>query len=402
MRTRTRTNSVPTLCAPFEPCIESFTDDPSPARVWKPCSHNSVKVVEFVNPSVIQTSDGFVDPPGGLADARIFPNGGFNTGRFYGWADESHPSLSPAEFEAISLDKVAMDCSRSSLNLAEMIATYKETVKLFSKPARFLDHATRMGVPVSRRPLKELRHALDSASKTWLAGTYGYLPLISSLKELVPLCTRPRESMARLKVPLKKDIRQATSSSGSSQRLPDTPARSCTLHVEVEVQRRRLVQVTGDINPTFFAMNLANQLATYLGLNDFGRTAWELVPYSFVVDWFTNVGKVVANASGMNGHLAYCNLRASSAETTITRTKYQAKGPLVSSCTAYWQGIPYTLAINVSGGVCVVERKQFVRSAFGDADLSGSWFNTGLSSYRTATSAALLLGQLGRLASWKN
>lgn len=400
MRTRTRTLTPPASCG-LTGLNETFVDLSTPLKGWKACSHSYAKVTSFQPGGGTWSSRNLnsSNPPTvrPISDAVRFP-GAWVASNWRGWVSESLDPQSDLKLEAVDMNSVVLELSRSSTNLAETIATFSDTVNLFRAPGLFLKHAAKSGIPVSRRPLKELRKSLDTAGQTWLSGTYGYLPLISDLQNLASFCASPRKALNDLKKPLVKDIRNSVSDGYCTRRPPGMNKYHFSLHVETQRFLSRMIRLEGTPNPAFHAMSLANQLATYYGLNDFGRLAWELTPGSFVFDWFSSLGRSVASIGALNGPLAYCNVTVSSTNKLLTKQTYTVTPAETTTVKNTW--LNTETSINVFGGSCVLESCSFSRSARGEADLSGSTFQNGLSSYRTATGMALLLGSLGRITGW--
>lgn len=331
--------------------------------------------------------------------AKYLPFGSFDTTYFRGFFRDVLKESPPPALPAFDARSVALELSRSSTNLAEAIATMKDTSKMLARPGRFLKHLSNRKdiVYTERTRLAELKAAIDRAGSTWLEGTYGYIPLISDLIELSSIVVNPRKALEKLKQPIQRDYRDAAVSNWSYAPNEQLDSHTARLSHSTVVKASRLVRVEGQPNPTFQAMGLANQMATYLGLNDFGRLAWELTPYSFVIDWFTSMGKSLSSAAALNGPLAYCDVRFSSAIKTTQTDEYSVVAPTVTS-TQMWG--PYKAFIRLNGGTLVLEKIDFVRSKPGEANLGGDLVVNGLNAYRTATGVALLLGRLGSLSKW--
>lgn len=334
-------------------------------------------------------------------DFGTFPTGcQASIGPWDGPIYRTSKSYTDPSLPQVSLDQVLMDLGRSSTNLAEGIATIKDTINLFRGPGKFLKHLARSGsvnIKSSRAPLKELKSAFDKAGDTWLEGTYGWIPFIQDLIELSSIARNPQAALAKLSKPIVKDIRHTASSGGDvdSSQLEHT----FVITERLETTRKRLIRIEASPSPSFQAMSMANKLATYLGLNDFGRLAWELVPYSFVVDWFTDLGSSVSSMGALNGPAAYIDGIVSMASWSTVKHEFSLISPQKLSYPSdspvkmYWN-------LGVGGGSCVVEATSFFRSERGKGNLDGDLFHNGLSAYRTASGIALMHGALRGITGW--
>lgn len=146
-------------------------------------------------------------------------------------------------------------------------------------------------------------------SDTWLEYAYGWRPLISDMKSgaaaIKRLSSDPVEYLRfTVEAGQSKDlITPALAASESvlflnQMRYWYSVAKyvgSCTVQMQGEVR----VRVE---NPTVFSEDV-------LGFNweSFAPTAWELIPYSFLVDYFSNVGSVISAWSFPRSRLTWWN-----------------------------------------------------------------------------------------------
>lgn len=117
-------------------------------------------------------------------------------------------------------------------------------------------------------------------SSLWLEMYFGFLPLMSDIESSIKVLSEP--------------VRNPTRISGSARQIrgisftgyysvSGSAVDSCRYFAEVEIS-----------NPNLF-------LANRMGLVNPAAIAWELVPFSFVVDWFTNVGQIIESVSDFAG-----------------------------------------------------------------------------------------------------
>lgn len=139
------------------------------------------------------------------------------------------------------------------------------------KRGRFESAARRLGV--NQRPSKLSE---KDVSGRWLELQYGWLPLISDVYEA------GRAYEALTKEPRKERISVSISREGQVDTSTSPTNFSCKGTVK---ERWRLVY------------EMSEQLTTSrsLGLTDPLSVAWELIPYSFVVDWFLPIGSYLEN-----------------------------------------------------------------------------------------------------------
>jgi len=138
------------------------------------------------------------------------------------------------------------------------------------------------------------RDARKSAGNTWLEYQYGWLPFLSDTKSaaelLAEVVTRPRNRQSRISVSASKESRFTIQDSAAFTRYDNATFDRPTIHREM----KRLVGhyvVESDILNTASLLSLTNPL----------EVAWELVPFSFVADWFIPIGDYLSNMSALQG-----------------------------------------------------------------------------------------------------
>lgn len=179
-----------------------------------------------------------------------------------------------------------------------------ETVGLINGSARAIDRRTRtyLGqVQKQARVWRSLRRSasekLDWISKRWLEYSYGVKPLISDVKDGANALAR----IMNYRLPRVK-VRYASESSENEE--PLTVNRGFgTIDLKIRVHRsfRYAYRIYGECgiqphSPSQFASNPVLDEAG-IRLDEFFPTLWELIPYSFLVDYFTNIGAMIDAAS---------------------------------------------------------------------------------------------------------
>lgn len=168
-------------------------------------------------------------------------------------------------------------------NLAVSAAQGKQTVNMVTsaihsiggaisdlRKGRFESAARRFGV--SRRPSKLSKN--DVAGR-WLELQYGWLPLISDVYEAAKAYEAITSNRSeRIQVSITRKVPWDSSGSKSNY--------SC----------KGVVQQTAGIT---YEMSEILSTPRSLGLTDPASVAWELIPYSFVVDWFIPIGDYLEN-----------------------------------------------------------------------------------------------------------
>jgi len=127
-----------------------------------------------------------------------------------------------------------------------------------------------------------------SVSDNWLALQYGWLPLLSDIDGACKqLAKQPR--------PPYFTVRTTATANDSQQIVRYTSGLGGSDWFELGYTSKATVSMT------FAVRNHAVKTMSELGIRDPLLLAWELLPYSFVVDWFLPVGKYLAGINYTDG-----------------------------------------------------------------------------------------------------
>lgn len=117
-------------------------------------------------------------------------------------------------------------------------------------------------------------------SSLWLEYWFGWAPTIGDVSNAIDVWQRPIESKVKLRT-----------GSGNRQ-INESSSRATSASLSTnEVTGKYYLQLRCNVEVTNPDLWVANQM----GFLNPVRTAWELTPFSWFVDWFTNVGQVLGS-----------------------------------------------------------------------------------------------------------
>jgi hypothetical protein len=226
------------------------------------------------------------------------------------------------------------DSSETGVTLAEheqakeMITARLKQLLSFTravKSFRFSDAADVLGIGERNRRqifdrLKagKLQRDAKGLGKAWLEFHFGWDPLVKDISQATDVLTSLFPPL-RVKARAKKTEKKVTYTSGFYRiNTGETWDERWLIGADVLIS-----------NPNVW-------LANRLGLLNPAGLAWELVPFSFVVDWFVNVGNFIQSYSDFFGCTLVRPYRTESRR--LVYTHYQAKGPLYTPVNndPYW------------------------------------------------------------------
>jgi len=230
------------------------------------------------------------------------------------------PSTFPVSSWSTALRNKLKD---QSTNIAQSLAEYRQTSAMFVDFSSRLVRAYRAlrkgspsqvyraltgGKPLPKGWKKQWNSdVLDTASDNWLAWQYGIRPLISDLAGSIEEYYKVRNNGLLIR---RVSMKVPTLSQSGYTPLPqyDYGANSWTCSLT-----GRLVCYAEFED----GAGVYNQTVYRLGFTNPALLIWELIPYSFVIDWFLQVGDFLSAAESIVG-LKRVGIHVSSKYTTIT------------------------------------------------------------------------------------
>lgn len=214
-------------------------------------------------------------------------------------------TLESADREAKS--RALAELKSQKVNIAQFFAERKQTIALIAdsaaKIAGFLSRLKKgdivgAGKALGSRPSRRIRRnyrelrtqsVRDATADAWLAMQYGWKPLLSDVYGAVDMLVERTSDIQRF-MAKSKAVR-------SEERVHLQNAESTFMRWRVTQKTKVTVKYTFMFDVEQAA--LAGQ--GRLGLTNPLLLAWELVPYSFVVDWFLPIGNALSSLDATIG-----------------------------------------------------------------------------------------------------
>jgi hypothetical protein len=155
------------------------------------------------------------------------------------------------------------------------------------------------GKPVSRSHVKRFQRSYGvnpakAAGNAWLELQYGWLPLIGDVYQAAQLLAYVSQREKNLVCTIRVSARREAEEVNVQPASPYPGANVVFDEIRKWTEQKRLV----------FHYRLQDeglQVASLLGLTNPLEIVWELVPFSFVADWFIPIGDFISNASALHG-----------------------------------------------------------------------------------------------------
>lgn len=202
-----------------------------------------------------------------------------------------NPSISePTVASFASLDnKVRAGIKSQNVNLANSLAEYGQTSNLLLNAARDIlrtFHSLRSGRPirdfVSMLGNPETRNA-RRLSNRWLEYQYGWKPLMSDVYGSAEALAKNVQTGVYL-------YRSVTESSSANSTTPYVLGPIFT-EVDLSMKVRVRYKISDSGVKTLSELGFTNPLSV----------AWEVIPWSFVIDWFVPVGNYLSGLDALTG-----------------------------------------------------------------------------------------------------
>lgn len=230
-----------------------------------------------VSPGSISTSDGNYIYSGDIIEYAAF----------------AIPSPS-AQVSCLSADylliKAYAKMNSSSLMAGENWSDLDQTIGMLRHPFKSATKLLSSMIKSRNRKLGKTAASFAKATaNTWLEYRYGWKPIILDMKTIVKSAQSKMSNNDKLRLVVRAgsgDSANGIIQQPATWNAAHTLGASATASVERTLQR--------DVGVVFDLINqtTSDQLAALFGtrLRDLPATAWEIVPYSFVADWFVGIG----------------------------------------------------------------------------------------------------------------
>lgn len=174
---------------------------------------------------------------------------------------------------------------------ATALGELAETLRMIKNPAKTLRKSVDDYLSTAEKRKRGPKRRLDKdLADTYLEYMFGWAPLIKDIDDARTYLDRRQEQLCNQLIPITAIASGSESSdvaTGQNLNFVNAYARILTTKT-VQHRYKGAIRTTVTGNPSFTAGSLG------FAPKDFLPTAWELLPWSFVIDYFTNIGDVIS------------------------------------------------------------------------------------------------------------
>jgi len=188
------------------------------------------------------------------------------------------------------------------------LAELREALMMIAKPGRalrsrvgsYLNEVLRKGPKMRRQPMSKRESWI---SDTWLEYSFGWAPLLNDLDDA-------RTYLSRRMNVLLQELVHVSGAAESPLILTSESLRSQTsgfaqVRCYVRVRHKFSCVLSGAVSSRAYGPGLISASAMGLSPRSFVPTLWEVIPWSFAIDYFTNIGDVITGWSNQHAQLAW-------------------------------------------------------------------------------------------------
>lgn len=282
--------------------------------------------------------------------------------------------------------------ARNQFSGSIFLGELRETLHMLRRPAAGLTDLIKgyLG-DVKKRKRSHPKTWTKAIGDLWLENAFGWQPLINDMKDAAEALRRLNEKRASKIISAGGfDAKDSTSSLPARDRGTIYFAglsgdRGFWITCDAHLYERCIVRYKGRLDAQVTTTNWDNWDLFGFRSVDFIPAAWELLPWSFLADYFSNIGDCLSSICVSTQGLKYVN------RTEIKKTYYSGKLFVDPFDSHHFNPANWTfVSLTGSLGKFSLSRRTVVRSANSGISYPTLQFNVGLNSGQLANIAALL------------
>jgi len=256
--------------------------------------------------------------------------------------DDTHDGYSGVKLSSGSLGVGMAEAAKTAEHMAHTATRLVNAYRSLRK-GHLGDFAQGLGLTVKadkvrayrNRYFREKGYGSDMsqfAAQSWLEFTYGWKPLLSDFyaqaKNLAEIMIERQYVVRELRVTAKsrrlyEENRNIEGESWKTRKL-------------VEVKNRVALVVRYSIHED------GHTAQNVFGLNNPALIAWEIVPFSFVADWFLPIGDWLDSLTAYDGLVFHSGTRTNVREAEIKERAWGTGAKIIGNPTTWWTGLDTT------------------------------------------------------------